>query len=210
ETVGSGISILSRNLTGWGMGLIDFDNDGFKDVFLATSHFPGSEPHVHTDAAISNHIFRNTGTGRFEEASGLAGRDFQRPALYHGAAFADFDNDGRVDAVVTAVNSYTRLFRNTTALAGHWLGLRLIGTASNRSGLGALVSVKLPGGHQVNRATTAVGYASSSEPAVRFGLGNATAAAEVEIRWPSGQVQVLRSVTADQLLDVREPPVTAK
>ena len=109
---------------------------------------------------------------RFEDVSAGAGADFQLPALHHGAAFADFDNDGRIDAVVTTLEGPVKLFRNVTAGAGHWLAIRLRGTKSNRQGLGAVVCVTLPDGRTLyGHATTSVGYASSSEPLVRFGLG---------------------------------------
>jgi hypothetical protein len=135
----------------------------------------------------------------------VAGPDFQLPALYHGAAFADFDNDGRVDAVVTAVNSPARLYRNTSP-PSHWIALRLVGTRSNRDGLGARVKLTLPSGAvQHNHATTSVGYASSSEPLVHFGLGPYGTVAEVEIRWPSGRLQTLKSVGCDRVLVVKEP-----
>ena len=126
--------------------------------------------------------------------------------MHHGAAFADFDNDGRIDVVVTAINSNIRLFRNVSPYPGHWIALRLTGTRSNRDGLGARVRLTLPGGAvQYNRATTAVGYASSSEPMVRFGLGPYEQAKEIEIRWPSGQVQVLKGIGGDRVLTIKEP-----
>jgi hypothetical protein len=206
DTISSGLATATRNLTGWGMGFFDFDNDGYKDLFFATSHFPGSEPHVHSDPSLGNHVLHNLGNGRFEDVSAIAGRDFQRPAMNRGVAFADFDNDGRVDAVVTGINSYARLFRNTSARTGHWLALRLRGTKSNRDGLGARVMLTSPEGRrQHNHATTSVGYASSSEPLVRFGLGLADTATEIEVRWPSGRVQVLRNIRVDRVLEVREP-----
>ena len=137
--------------------------------------------------------------------SSIAGKDFQRPALYHGAAFADFDNDGRVDVVVTAVNGPARLFRNTSPGPAHWLALRLTGTHSNRDGLGARVKVTLPtGASQYNHATTSVGYASASEPVVRFGLGPYDRASEIQIRWPSGRVQALRDVKGNRVVAVKE------
>jgi enediyne biosynthesis protein E4 len=205
DTASSGLAIGTRNLTGWGMGMYDFDNDGYKDLFFATSHFPGSEPYVHSPAAIPNHVMHNIGSGYFEDVSAIAGPDFQRPALYHGAAFADFDNDGRVDVVVTAVNGQAKLFRNVSPVRSHWIALRLTGTRSNRDGLGASVKLTLPtGAARYNRATTSVGYASSSEPLVRFGLGPYDFASEIQIRWPSGGLQVLRDVKADQIVPVRE------
>ena len=197
----------TRDLTGWSLGMYDLDNDGHKDLFFATSHFPGSEPYVRSDAAIPNHLFRNLGNGRFADVSIAAGRDFQTPALYHGAAFADFDNDGRIDVVVTAVNSPARLFRNISPPESHWIALRLVGTRSNRDGIGAKVRLTLPSGSvQYNHATTSVGYASSSEPLVHFGLGPYDTPQEIEIRWPSGRVQVLRGIKGGRVVVVQEPP----
>jgi hypothetical protein len=120
-------------------------------------------------------------------------------------AFADFDNDGRVDAVVTALNAPAKLFHNITQGSGHWLAFKLRGTRSNRQGLGASLAVHLADGRTLyNHATTAVGYASSSEPLVRFGLGPNRKAEMVEVRWPGGGIQRLFNVTADAIVDVVE------
>ncbi len=206
-TISSGLATATRNLTGWGLGMYDFDNDGHKDLFFATSHFPGSELQVHSDAAIPNHVLRNRGDGLFEDVSLTAGHDFQWPALYHGVAFADFDNDGRIDAVVTALNSPARLFRNVSQRAAHWIALRLEGTTSNRDGLGAKIRLTLPNGEShYNRASTSVGYASSSEPLVRFGMGPYEVAREIEIQWPGGRKQILKEIRGDRVLTLREPP----
>ena len=205
DTVASGLAKATSALTGWGLGLYDFDNDGHKDLFVATSHFPGLERFSFTDPALASHVFRNLGHGRFEDVSKSAGADFQRRAFHHGAAFADFNNDGRVDVVVSALNSPAKLFLNTSPGAAHWLALNLVGTESNRSGLGARVRLTLPDGSvQYNHATTSVGYASSSEPLVRFGMGPHDPAKEIEIRWPSGRVQVLTGIKGGQVLAVRE------
>jgi hypothetical protein len=204
-TASSGLALVTRTLTGWGIGFYDFDNDGFKDVFTANSHFPALDRYLGTAAALSNSLFRNLGNGRFQDVSQSAGPDFQLLGQYRGVAFADFDNDGRIDAVVANVNGPARLFHNVTANAGHWLALKLIGTRSNREGIGAKVSVTLPSQKLYNHCTTSVGYASSSEPLVRFGLGKQTVAKLIEIQWPSGQTQTLHDVTADQILKVREP-----
>jgi enediyne biosynthesis protein E4 len=213
ETASSGIESATHDLTAWGLGMFDFDNDGHKDLFFAASHFPGSGPRGRPNAelpnaaaALPNHVLRNTGNRRFEDVSALAGPDFQIPAMHHGAAFADFDNDGRVDVVVSAIGSNIRLFRNVSPDPGHWIALRLTGSRSNRDGLGAAVRVTLPSGAVLyNRATTAVGYASSSEPIVRFGLGPYEVAKEIQIRWPSGRRQVLREISAGRLLNIKEP-----
>ncbi|HEY6386470.1 MAG TPA: CRTAC1 family protein [Candidatus Acidoferrum sp.] len=205
-TAGSGLAVATRALTGWGIGLYDFDNDGFKDVFTANAHFPALEESLGTAPELPNSVFRNQGNGQFEDVSKTAGADFQVPGQYRGVAFADFDNDGRVDAVVSNVNGPARLFRNVTASSGHWLGLKLRGTKSNRDGIGARIEVTLPSGRKLfNHCTTSVGYASSSEPIVRFGLGKEAIAKLIEIHWPSGRVQQLHDVKGDQILEVREP-----
>ena len=206
ETIASGLAKATRNATGWGMGIYDFDNDGAKDLFFAASHFPGSEGYVNAPAEAPNMVLLNTGSGTFEDVSRFAGADFQSAALHHGVAFADFENDGRVDAVVTAIGSRARLFRNVSGKQEHWIGLRLQGTKSNRDGLGAQVRLTLPNGRmQYNRATTSVGYASSSEPLVRFGLGPYSNVREIQIRWPSGTVQTLADIAVDRVHRVSEP-----
>jgi hypothetical protein len=205
DTIPSGIALATRTLTGWGVGLYDFDNDGRKDLFYACSHFPGSTPFVKQPAAIPNRVMRNAGSGYFEDVTEIAGSSIQQPALYHGAAFADFDNDGRVDVVVSAVNGSARLFRNVSPTTGRWLGLQLKGKSSNGAGIGSAVKVTLPtGAVKYNRATTAVGYASSSEAIVRFGLGPYERASTVEVRWPSGRIQVLHDVPANRVIVIDE------
>ncbi len=202
----TGLQLATRQLTGWGLGMYDFDNDGWKDIFFALAHFTQLGRYIGRDSALPNRIFRNAGGVRFEDVSETAGSGFQYPALHRGVAFADFDNDGRVDAVVTALNGPAKLFHNVTAGGSHWLALKLRGTRSNRQGLGAVVSVHLDGGGRTlyNHATTSVGYASSSEPLVRFGLGAHKRAASVDIRWPSGAVQRLANVAADRIVEVVE------
>jgi enediyne biosynthesis protein E4 len=205
DTASSGLALVTRRLTGWGLGFYDFDNDGFKDLFTANSHFPALDRYLGSAAALANSVFRNLGDGRFQDVSPTAGPDFQIAGQHRGVAFADFDNDGRVDAVVANVNGPARLFHNVTPNAGHWLALKLIGTRSNRDGIGAKIALTLPDRKLYNHSTTSVGYASSSEPLVRFGLGTETRAKLIEIQWPSGQTQTLREVKADQMLKVREP-----
>ncbi len=206
DTAHSGLAVATRTLTGWGVGIFDFDNDGFKDIFLANAHFPALDELLAAAVALPNKVLRNGGDGRFQDVSGTAGDDFQATGQYRGAAFADFDNDGRVDVVVSSLNGAARLWRNVTPNAGHWLALKLEGTRSNRDGIGAAVTVTLAGGGKLyNHCTTSVGYASSSEPLVRFGLGGEAAVKMLQIRWPSGRVQELRDVRADQVLKVREP-----
>ena len=206
DTARAGLAVATRALTGWGIGSYDFDNDGYKDIFTANAHFPALEESLGTAVALPNSLFHNTGNGKFEDVSKTAGADFQAVGQYRGVAFADFYNDGRVDAVVSNVDGPARLFRNVTANPGHWLALKLTGTRSNRDGIGAKVAVTLASGRKLyNHCTTSVGYASSSEPLVRFGLGKETVAKLIEIHWPSGRVQQLHDIKADQVVKVREP-----
>jgi enediyne biosynthesis protein E4 len=203
--VKGGLAAVTRKLTGWATGLFDFDNDGWKDLFFANAHFPELGRLLGSSAALPNSVFRNAG-GHFEDVSTGAGPDFAATGFYRGAAFADFDNDGRVDVVTTAIGSEARLFRNVSGGSNHWLAFRLRGVRSNRDGIGARVRLSLPDGKvQFNHATTSVGYGSSSEPLVRFGLQGEKAAREVEIDWPSGAIQILKNVTADRVIEIREP-----
>jgi hypothetical protein len=201
----TGLLMGTRQFTGWSLGMYDFDNDGWKDLFFALSHLAQLDRYLGRDSTLANRIFRNAGGKRFEDVSSAAGPDFQQAAMHRGAAFADFDNDGRIDAVVSVVNGPAKLFHNVTAGDSHWLALRLRGKRANRQGLGAVVHAHLPDGRDLyNHATTAVGYACSSEAIVRFGLGANRAAAKIEIRWPGGGVQQLDNVAADRIIDVVE------
>jgi len=201
----SGLRMGTRQLTGWSLGMYDFDNDGWKDLFFGLAHFAELGRYIGRDSALANRIFRNVGGARFEDVSTSAGPDFELPAQHRGVAFADFDNDGRVDAVVTVLNGPAKLFHNITANDSHWLALKLRGGKSNRQGLDATVRVILPDGRSLyNQATTSVGYASASEPLVRFGLGANRAAQKIEIHWPSGKKEEIVVPGVDRILTVAE------
>jgi enediyne biosynthesis protein E4 len=201
----TGLLMGTRPLTGWSLGMYDFDNDGWKDLFFALSHLSQLDRYLGRDSALANRVFRNLEGKRFEDVSAGAGPEFQQAGMHRGVAFADFDNDGRVDAVVSVVNGPAKLFRNVTGGDSHWLAIRLHGRRSNRQGLGAVVHVRLPDGRDLyNHATTAVGYACSSEALVRFGLGSNRVAESIEIRWPGGGVQQISNVAAGRIVDVVE------
>ena len=201
----TGLLLATRPLTGWSLGMYDFDNDGWKDLFFALSHLAQLDRYLGGDSALPNRVFHNTAGKRFEDVSMGAGPAFQSAAMHRGVAFADFDNDGRVDAVVSVMNGPAKLFRNVTGGESHWLAIRLRGRRSNRQGLGAVVRVHLPDGRDLyNHATTAVGYASSSEPIIRFGLGRNRIAESIEVRWPGGGRQTIDNVEADRIFEVVE------
>jgi enediyne biosynthesis protein E4 len=201
----SGLMMGTRQMTGWSLGMYDFDNDGWKDLFFAASHFPALDRYIGRTAAQPNSIFRNVDGRRFENVSSAAGPDFQKAALHHGAAFADFDNDGRLDVAVTTLEGPVKLFRNVTKGGGHWLAVKLRGKRSNRDGLGAVVTVTLPDGRTLsNHATTSVGYASSSEPLVRFGLGQHVEVKKIQVKWPGAGIEELGNIKGDRIVTIEQ------
>jgi hypothetical protein len=197
--------------SGWGNGLFDLDNDGWKDVFTANAHVNDEIEKFQNDTyRQANSAFRSLGDGTFEDASAESGLAAGPARAHRGAAFGDLDQDGRVDVVVTALGAPAELWHNESTGSGHWLDVRLVGTKSNRDGIGAVVKIAAKADprwrEQFNQMTTAVGYASSSAGPVHFGTGQARTLDAVEIHWPSGTVQVLKDVAADQVLIVRESP----
>ncbi len=201
-TTASRIAVLSAARAGWGNGLFDFNNDGWKDLLTANSH---ADDNVEQLAAAHyrqpNSIFANLGDGTFWDVSATVGNDFQVPRAHRGCAFADFNNDGKIDVVVSSLQDTAELWQNVSPGKNNWIILKLIGTKSNRDGIGARVRI----GKQYNHMTSSVGYASSTHFGVHFGLGRISKVDEVEIRWPSGIVQVLHDVAPNQRLEIREP-----
>jgi len=208
-TFGSRLAALTMKLSGWSNGLVDLNNDGWKDLFTANSHvndrIEDFEPSVYRQA---NSVFINE-AGRFSDVSARAGEAFQTPRAHRGAAFADFDRNGRIDIVTSSLGDRAELWANETASAGHWIVFKLQGRKSNRDGIGARIRISCSTGleacQQTNHMTTAVGYASSSHDGVHFGLGDRSIIEKVEIRWPSGVTQTLEKVKADQIRTVPEP-----
>ncbi len=201
--ISSHMAALSRVYSGWGIGIFDFDNDGLKDVFSANSHVNDRVADFEAAAYRQrNAVFRNTGQGRFEDVSQGAGAAFLDASRAHrGCAFADFNNDGLVDVVVSSLGEGPELWENVSPAVNSWLILKLTGTAGNRDGIGAEVRI----GDQTNHMTSSVGYASSSHFGLHFGLGRRKQVERIEIRWPSGVRQTLRNVKANQVLTLREP-----
>ena len=191
----SGLLSLSRPWNGWGCGFVDFDNDGWLDVFVTCGGLDTNEPQP-------NRVLHNV-AGHFSDVSADAGPEFAVSRLHRGVAFADFDNDGRIDAAVTSLNQPIELWMNRTPMQ-HWLQLKLKGTRSNSSAIGAKVICRLGKRTQVAFVTNTVGYASSSDLRVHFGFGEETKAS-LEIHWPSGTVQELKDVSSDQRLQIEEP-----
>ena len=204
-TAASGMSAMTSRLTAWGAGEYDFDNDGYKDLFTANADILDNAMEVaHRQYALPNGLYRNKGNLAFEDLSSTAGRSFSVPAAHRGAAFGDLNNDGNVDIVVTVLNGPPKILMNRTKNKNHWMILKLVGVKSNRDGLGTKVKITTGFGSQYNEATTTVGYNSSSDKRVHFGLGAAAVVDSIELTWPSGIKQVLKNVKADQIVTVTE------
>ena len=186
--------------------MVDLDNDGWLDLFVAGGHVQTNEElYSSRSSRQSNRVFRNLGDGTFRDVTPECGADFQQVGLHRGAAFGDLDDDGRIDAVVTRLNEPVEVFLNRTEPPGHYLLVRLVGTRSNRDGLGATLRLTLGSGRSLARhATTAVGYGGSSDKRVHFGLGSESRVERLDVTWPSGRVQVLENAGVDRILEVRE------
>jgi hypothetical protein len=189
----------SLRLGGWSTGIFDFNNDGWKDIFTAGSHVDDNvELTSNLESRQSNSVFLNRGDGTFQPLA-LPGKAFHR-----GAAFGDYNRDGRMSAVVTRLGESPILLTNVTASGYHWLGARLHGEKSNRDGMGSMIHVVSESSSQWNRVTTPVGYAGSSEPLAHFGLGRSNRVHLLEVRWPSGTRQTLEDLAADRYLGIHE------
>lgn len=198
----------TKEMSGWGNGIFDFDNDGWKDLFVVRANVLDNiaelTPNRHYPEP--NSLFRNLGNGKFADVGATAGADFQMEAPHRGVAFGDLFNDGHIDAVVTVLNGQAKVLRNISNTGNHWILLKLTGTRSNRMAIGAQVHLTTQDGQQQwNEVTTAVGYTGSSDSRVHFGLGKNQRVKTIEIRWPSGRRQTIQDAAADQILSVTEP-----
>jgi hypothetical protein len=197
------ISNQSLPWSGWSTGAYDFNNDGYKDYFVAGGNaLDNAEAISNRKSRQPNLVFRNQGNGTFELQQ-LPGEAFNR-----GAAFGDLFHNGLIDVVVTRLNEAPLVLCNVSRNAGHWLELKLTGYRSNRDAIGAMVHITTEAGEQWNRVTTSVGYGCSSDRTVHFGLGSATIVSIVEIVWPSGVRQVIHNVPVDEIFAIDEPVKT--
>jgi hypothetical protein len=207
-TANAGLAQGTGNMSGWGNGIFDLDNDGRKDLFVARSNVVDQIQLVFPNRRYPepNSVFRNLSNGRFEDVSATAGPDFQLEAAHRGAAFGDLDNDGRIDVVVSVLGGPVKLFHNISDSKHHWILLNLVGTKSNHMGIGAQIRITAEdGSSQWNQVSTAVGYACSSDSRVHFGLGANRRIKEIQIRWPSGIKQEVHNVEVDRVVTIEEP-----
>jgi hypothetical protein len=203
-TYPSGIGRQTMQATGWSNGIFDFNNDGWKDLFAACGAIDdNTEQFSDRKSQQPNRVLANLGNLHFVEAS--AGAALQQPGAHRGAAFGDFDRDGRVDAVVSRIGGRAELLRNVSPVRNHWIAIQLRGRRSNRDGIGAMVHIATASGEQWNRVTTTTGYGSSSDRTTHFGIGKDALIRTVEILWPGGTRQKLTDVKGDQYLTISEP-----
>ena len=197
---------------GWGCGFFDFDNDGWPDILICNGHVYPEVEQLKTEAGYLQRklLYHNLHNGHFADVSFQAGSGISDPVPARGCAFGDFDNDGNIDVVVNAVNDYPQLLHCTSNLSNNWIKVRTIGTKSNRSGIGArLTCVTRPAGElkphqQIDEVRSGGSYISQNDLRIHFGLGKAEKVDVLEIRWPSGEIDTLKDVKANQLIYVKE------
>ena len=197
---------------GWGCGFFDFDNDGWPDILICDGHVYPEVEQLKPEASYAQRklLYRNLRNGRFADVSLQAGAAISDPTPARGCAFGDFDNDGNIDVVVNMVNDYPQLLHCTSTLGNNWIKIRAIGTKSNRSGIGArLICTTNPSGEtkphrQIDEVRSGGSYISQNDLRIHFGLGKAEKVDVLEIRWPSGHVDTLKDVKANQLIFVKE------
>ena len=201
-----GLGALTISHSGWGTKWIDYDNDGWLDLFVAQGHVMDNieltEPtlrHLEPPLLLKNEH------GRFSNLSQGSGPVFTQAIAARGAAFGDLDNDGFVDIAINCNDGHAILLRNSAGIGNHWVTLNLIGTSSNRDAIGAKIRLLTDAGQQTRFVSTAGSYISASDKRAHFGLGSSKKINLVEITWPSGIVQQLESVNVDQMLTIKEP-----
>ena len=199
----AGLDAPSRPKTGFGDAAFDADNDGLLDLFVTNGHVD-DRPWANSPMAQTPLLFRGAGRGRFEQIRGdRAGSYLSRKVVGRGVAAGDLDNDGRVDLVVVHRDAPAVLLRNQTP-GGHWLGIKLKGTRSGRTPVGARVSCRIKDKTMVRFVTSGTGYLSAHDPRVWFGLGPETTVESLKVEWPSGLVQTWSNLAADRILEIVE------
>ena len=205
-TLAAKLGYATFHLSGFGARFLDYDNDGARDIFMANGHILDNIQlfHSSTRYAEPKLMLRNSGRGAFENVSDNLGADFRLPRVSRGAAVADFDNDGDLDILVSNNGQAPQLLRNDAGNNGHWLQVFLIGTKSNRDGVGARVKVTAQDLVLYDQRKGGMSYQAAQDPRLHFGLGNRTKVDSVEIRWPSGAVTGLGHLECDRIITVKE------
>jgi hypothetical protein len=190
---------------GFGCFFFDYDNDGWPDIFVADGHIEDQIERVQKRVSFAEppHLFHNLGAGRFQEVTQKMGTAFAAPKVARGAAYADIDNDGALDILLTTNAGRPYLFHNEGG-TNHSLRVKLVGTKSNRDGIGAAVRISSGSDKQWQMVRSGSSYLSSSELVLTFGLSDKTRVDALEVEWPSGQVDKLSNIAADQTVTLEE------
>ncbi len=204
-TLDSGMGTNTR-WVGWGAGFLDFDNDGWPDLLLVNGHAFPEVDRLNIDIHFKDRaiLYRNLGTGRFEDISEKAGPGILERHSSRGAAFGDFDNDGAVEVAINNQNESPSILKLSSLASNHWITLQLVGLVSNRSAIGARVKVTAGGQTQLEEVRSGGSYLSQNDLRLHFGLGSAAAADKIDIAWPSGIHQTLSNVPADKITRIIE------
>jgi len=191
---------------GLGVGFIDYDNDGWKDIFIANGHmYPEIEAKYPDERYRQRKIlYHNLGNGRFRDVSLESGPGILLKKCSRGVAFADFDNDGNMDVVINNINDFPTLLKNEGGNRNHWIEIKTVGTKSNRAGIGTRVEVVTGGHAQVDEVRSGGSYLSQSDLSLHFGVGRETKIDLLDLRWPSGMVDQVRNLPADRVITVKE------
>jgi hypothetical protein len=195
---GTGVSQTNAQYVSWGTGVYDFDNDGLLDILIFHGGLIHLIPQEHT-------LFRGLGEGKFADVSEQAGSVMSARTTSRGACFADYDDDGKIDAFVVNLGAKGTLVHNVSTNTGHWVAIKLVGTKSNRDGIGARVEVLASGKRHTAEKVAGSGYLSQDDSRLHFGLGAATVIDKLIVHWPSGIDQTLESQQVDRVLTVQEP-----
>lgn len=194
----SGLSIVCAQFVGWSSSFVDYDNDGDVDIFKTN----GELKHLY---GHEDQLLENVGGGKFVDISLERGEYFGREYVGRGTCLGDYDNDGDMDVLIVNLNDSCRFLRNNQGNQNNWLILRLIGTSSNRDGIGARIKISSGGSEQIAQKKSTTGYISCNDPRIHFGIAGNEMVEKIEIKWPSGSVQVLENISANQILDITEP-----
>jgi hypothetical protein len=198
QSYASGIAMAAGQFVGWSSSFIDYNNDGLVDIYKTNGqlkHLYGQE----------DQIFENIGDGKFKDVSTELGKYFLQKFVGRGACFGDYDNDGDIDGYIVNLNDSGAFLRNNKGNQNNWLTLNLIGTTSNRDGIGSRIKLTSGGKVQTAQKKSTTGYLSQNDPRMHFGISKNETVERIEIKWPSGKLQVLENVKANQILTVKEP-----
>lgn len=196
--ISSGISMAAAQFVGWSSSFIDYDNDSYVDIFKtngALKHLYGQE----------DQVFRNEGNGQFRDISLELGEYFHRELVGRGACIGDYDNDGDPDIFIVNLNDHCVFLRNNKGNLNNWLMIKLTGTTSNKDGIGSRVKLTADGKTQTAQKKSTTGYLSQNDPRMHFGLAESENIDRIEIKWPSGKIQILENIKANQILEITEP-----